>query len=48
MMTLSLYFITSSVSGRGNKIGPVCVCVCVRTLTTEAFDIRAGKDLEPL
>ncbi len=34
-------FITSRVSGRGNRIGPVCVCVCVSvsTLTAEPFDL---------
>ncbi len=34
---------TSRVSGRGHRIGAVCVCVCVclsvRTLTTELFDL---------
>ncbi len=34
----------SRVSGRGYKIGPVCVCVCVcpsvSALTDEPFEIR--------
>ncbi len=33
---------TSRVSGRGHRIGAVCVCVCVSVcaLTTEPFDVR--------
>ena len=35
--------ITSCVSGRGNRIGPVCLFVCVSvSLTTEPFDIRTS------
>ncbi len=33
---------TSRVSGRGHRIGAVCVCVCVsvNTLTAKPFDLR--------
>ncbi len=40
------WLIPSRVSGRGYKIGPVCVCVCVcvcqlvSALTAEPFDLR--------
>ncbi len=38
--------IPSRVSGRGYKIGPVCVCVCqlVSTLTAELFDLRMQNE----
>ena len=34
-------FITSRVSGRGHRIGPISVCVCVSlsTLTAKPFDL---------
>ncbi len=37
--------ITSRVSGQGNRIGPVCVCVCpfVNALTAERLDVRTQK-----
>ncbi len=36
-----LKIIITSWGSWGSRIGPVCVCVCVRSLTTEPFDIRA-------
>ena len=38
---------TSRVNCQGNRIGPVClyVCLSVSTLTTEPFDVRTRKDL---
>ena len=36
--------ITSRISGQGNRIGPICVCVSVHlsfsTLTVEPFDVE--------
>ncbi len=43
---VTIYLIPSRVSGRGYKIGPVCLCVCVSVchlvgaLTAELFDVQ--------
>ena len=43
-LAILVSFITSCVSGRGNRIGPVplwvCVCLSVSALTTEPLDLR--------
>ncbi len=38
---------TSRISSRGNRIGPVrlCVCVSVSTLATEPLDLRTQYDI---
>ncbi len=41
----SFYLISYCVSGRGNRISPVCVCVCllVSAFMTEPFDVGTWK-----
>ena len=44
------HFVTSPISGRGNRIGPVCVSVCqlVSTVMAEPFEVRTPNLVQVL